>query len=115
MDGLSEAIEMAPIRIRVTDGPPPAVLIGPEGQETDLRPSLERLVIDLLPVGCFATFTVRADVAEFSFPVETVFREIDGASKLPTADEIQGAFLSAGMGQSPGAAVLELIRSRLQG
>lgn len=114
MDGLSEPIPMAPIRIRVTDGPPPAVLIGPEGQETDLRPSLERLVVEILPVGCFATITVRADVAELDFPVEKVFQVLEG-HQLPTADEIQSAFLSAGMGQSPGAAVLELVRQRLGG
>lgn len=113
MDGLSEPIPMAPIRIRVTDGPPPAVLIGPAGAETDLRPSLERLVVEILPIGCFATITVRAD-ADVDFPVEKVFQVLE-THQLPTADEIQSAFLSAGMGQSPGAAVLELVRQRLGG
>lgn len=110
MDGLGELIEPAPVRIRVTDGPPPAVWIGPDGQEVDLRPSLDRLVIDLLPSGCWATITVRADVAEFTFPVVQVFRELE-VSELPTAEEIQAAFLGAGMGQSPGAAVLEMIKA----
>jgi hypothetical protein len=114
MEGLGELIPMAPIRLRVTDGPPPAVLMGPEGEETDLRPSLERLVIDLLPTGCYATITVRADVAEFSFPVVQVFRELETID-LPSAEEIQAAFLSAGMGQSPGAAVLDLIKAHRAG
>lgn len=105
---------MAPIRIRVTDGPPPAVMIGPAGAEVDLRPSLERLVVEILPVGCFATITVRADVEDLDFPVEKVFQVLE-THQLPTADEIQSAFLSAGMGQSPGAAVLELVRKRLGG
>lgn len=117
MEGLNEPapapIPMAPVRVRVTDGPPPAVLVGPEGAEVDLRPALERLVVDLLPSGCYVTFTVRADL-EFSFPVERVFREVDG-HQLPTAVEIQEAFLGAEMGQSPGQAVLQLVRQRLGG
>jgi hypothetical protein len=107
----SEPIEMAPIRIRITHEPPSVVLVS-DGVEVDLRPSLELLQLEIHPVGCFVTLTLRAEV-DLDFPVRTVF--VAREAEIPDAHEIDAWVSTMGWDQTLGQVVREHLQKRASG
>ena len=105
-------IPHAPIRLRITDDPRPAILLGPAGAEVDLTASLIRLEFVVDDVGARVLIDARADIAGVDFPVTHVFaaREVlDGLTATGLDDIIAGR----GMSESPGQAVIEHLQERL--
>lgn len=115
MDGLSspEPIEMQPMRVRITHDPPAVLLVDPNGTELDLRPAVELVQLEIHPVGCFVTLTMRADVDLVDFPARTVFVTRD--TDLPDPAEIDSWISAMSMGQTLGEVVREHLESRLRG
>lgn len=89
--------------------------IDPDGPTAvDILPALERFTLEVDEGGAYATFTARV-TPRIDYPAE-VRQIVGGGAELLdgiTAEEIEVAAVSGGIGTSMGASILRHLRERL--